>query len=299
MTQIPPRIADAVLPADLAPGLYLIATPIGNLGDMTLRAIGTIGGLDTLYCEDTRVTGLLLQQFGLKVKLVAYDDHRAERLEGAILQALAEGGRIGLCSDAGMPLISDPGYRLVRAAAHAGHMVTSLPGANAVLTALQLSGLPTDRFTFHGFLPPKAQARSERLTYLKDIPITQIFYETGPRVADTLAAMLAVFGNRPAALARELTKKFETILRGDIASILAQVADQQPKGEIVLVIGGAEMVEVSMGADMDALLQALLPVQGTRAAADLIAAVTGVSRKDLYARALALKPALELKNDAQ
>lgn len=296
MTQTSTLPALTISPAELKPGLYLIATPIGNLGDMSVRAIATIAALDVLYCEDTRVTRVLLQHFGLKTKLAVYEDHRAERVEAHILEALARGQKVGLCSDAGMPLISDPGYPLIKAASIHGHYITSVPGANAVLTALQLSALPTDRFTFHGFLPPKAQARAERLHYLKDIPITQVFYETGPRIADALTDMLSAFGDRPAALARELTKKFETVLRGTLSSIIADITATPPKGELVLVVGGAEVEATTLGPDTDALLKALLPTHGTRATADLVAAATKLPRKELYDRLLELKADLPDKN---
>lgn len=271
-------------------GLYLIATPIGNLGDMTPRAIETLRHLDVLYCEDTRVTGALLHNFGITCKMRPYDDHRAAVREGEILTALADGQRVGLCSDAGMPLISDPGYKLVRAVTQAGHMVTSLPGANAVLTALQLSALPTDRFLFQGFLPPKAAARREVLVHLAGIPVTLVFYETAPRIADVLADMLSIFGDRPAALARELTKKFEEVRRGMLSELIAAVAAHPPRGELVLVVSGADKAEVPPdNTALTTLVQALLPHLPTRQVAELVAAATGRARRDIYDLALRLK----------
>ncbi len=271
-------------------GLYLIATPIGNMGDMTARAIETLRHLDVLYCEDTRITGALLHALGVTCKMLPYDDHHAAEREGEILTALAGGKRVGLCSDAGMPLISDPGYKLVRAVAQAGHYITSLPGANAVLTALQLSALPTDRFTFQGFLPPKATARREVLGHLANVPVTLVFYETAPRIADALADMLDCFGDRQASLIRELTKKFEEVRRGTLSDLLSGVASNPPRGELVVVVGGADKAAAPVdNADIATLVQALLPHYPTRQVADMVAAATGQARREVYDMALRLK----------
>ncbi|MES2729091.1 MAG: 16S rRNA (cytidine(1402)-2'-O)-methyltransferase [Pseudomonadota bacterium] len=271
-------------PLSLYPaGLYLIATPIGNLGDITARAIETLKHLDTLYCEDTRVTGGLLQHLGVSCRMIPYDDHHAAMREAEILQGLAAGQRIGLCSDAGMPLISDPGYKLVRAVTEAGYAVTSLPGANAVLTALQLSALPTDRFMFQGFLPAKATARREIIAQLAALPMTLVFYETAPRLADSMSDMLAGFGDRPAAVARELTKKFEQTRRGTLSQLLDSINDTPPRGEIVVVVAGAPDTQmVATPAALNDLLAALLPHYPTRQVADIAAAATGLPRRDVY-----------------
>jgi 16S rRNA (cytidine1402-2'-O)-methyltransferase len=270
---------------DLPPGLYLLATPIGNLRDITLRALDVLGSIDVLYCEDTRVTGGLVSHFGLKVKLAVYDDHRADKVEAGIIDAIKSGRRVGLCSDAGLPLISDPGFRLIRAAAKEGLYVTSIPGANAALTALQLSGIPTDSFAFHGFLPPKTSARKDRLAQLAAVTDTLVFYETGPRLADALTDMAAVLGERQGFIARELTKKFETLYRGTLSEL---IPDSPPKGEIVIVVAGAD-VTTGSDADNDKILSLLLPHVPTKVAADIAADLTGAPRKALYERALKLK----------
>ena len=210
----------AVEVARLAPGLHIVATPIGNLGDITLRALETLAGADVIACEDTRVTHKLLDRYGIARPLTPYHEHNAAKARPMLLRRLAEGAAIALVSDAGTPLISDPGYKLVRAAQDAGHPVTALPGASAVMAALAVAGLPTDQFLFVGFLPPKEAARRARIAELARIPATLVLFETGPRLAATLADLAAgLGGQREAALCRELTKLHEEIRRGELATL--------------------------------------------------------------------------------
>jgi 16S rRNA (cytidine1402-2'-O)-methyltransferase len=269
----------------------VVATPIGNLGDITLRARDVLAKADLVACEDTRVTGRLLHHLGLKRPLVAYHDHNAERARPRLLKALAEGRDVALVSDAGTPGISDPGYKLVRAAAAAAVEVVAVPGPSAVIAALSIAGLPTDRFLFAGFLPPRRAARRATLAELKNVPATLVFYETAPRLAASLADAAAVLGPRPAAIARELTKRFEEVRRGDIVSLAAAAASEPaPKGEIVLVIGPPEAAEAVVDdAAVDAALTAALKAHRAGEAAALVAAATGRPRREVYARALRLK----------
>ena len=279
--------------APLAPGLYLVATPIGNLRDITLRALDVLAAADLVVCEDTRVSGKLMQAYGIKAKLLPYNDHNAAKQRGPIVEKLVAGGRVALISDAGTPLISDPGYKLVRDCLDLGIMVTTLPGANAVLSALQLSGLPSDRFTFAGFSPAKTAGRREWLQELAAAPGTLVIYETGPRLAAALADMAAVLGgDREAAVVREITKMYEESRRGTLAALAEAYADEAaPKGEIVVVIGaGAE--KVASTADVDALLRAALGTLSVRDAAAHVAAATGLPKKQIYERAL------QVQNDA-
>jgi 16S rRNA (cytidine1402-2'-O)-methyltransferase len=273
--------------APLSPGLYIVATPIGNLGDITLRAIETLRGVSAVACEDTRVTGKLLNHLGIKQKLIRYDDHASDATRDHLLD-LAASGPIALVSDAGTPLVSDPGYKLVRGAADRGIAVTSLPGASAAIVALTLSGLPSDRFLFAGFLPNRDKARRDALAELALVPATLVFYETAPRLEDSLAAIADVLPGREVAVARELTKKFEECRTGSPADLIAHYAAHPPKGEIALVVAppGAEAAgEI----DVDALLQAALVHDKPSQAAAQVAKVTGLDRKVLYARALELK----------
>ncbi len=271
------------------PGLNIVSTPIGNLRDITLRALDALAGADRVYAEDTRVAGKLLNAYGLSPKLHAYHDHNGARVRPAILAALAAGERVVLISDAGTPLISDPGYKLVRDAIDAGHPVRALPGASALLAGLAASGLPSDAFHFAGFLPPKSGARRNRLSELAAVPGTLVFYETGPRLAASLADIHAVLGDREAVVARELTKRFEEFRRGPAAALAAHYAEQgAPKGEITLLIGPGDCAPPD-AADIDAELAALIPEMGVKGAAGKLARRTGLAKRDLYARAQALK----------
>ena len=271
----------------LAPGLYLVATPIGNARDISLRALDILAAADLVACEDTRVTRRLLDIHGLKARLVAYHDHNAERVRPKLLAAIRAGKAVALASDAGMPLVSDPGFGLVRAARAEGLAATSAPGANAALTALQLSGLAPDRFAFLGFLPARAAARRRALAPWAEAPGTLLVYEAGSRLAASLADMAAVLGAREAAVARELTKRHEEIVRGSLAELAARYAEAgPPKGEIVIVVGppaGAEPMEIS-----DAQLAERIAALGLSRAAGELAAVSGRSRRDLYRRGLEL-----------
>jgi len=272
----------------LEPGLYIVATPIGNLGDITLRAAGVLRAVAAVACEDTRVTGKLIQHLGVKQKLVRYDDHASDATRDYLLGMAAE-HPVALVSDAGTPLISDPGYRLVRTARERGIAVTSLPGPSAAVVALTLAGLPSDRFLFAGFLPAKDKARRAVLEELGGIQATLVFYETAPRLADSLAAIGEMLPGREVAVARELTKKFEECRTGTPADVAAHYAAHPPKGEIVLLVGPPGEAPAPDEADTDALLRtALASLKPSQAAAE-VARATGLDRKALYARAMELK----------
>jgi 16S rRNA (cytidine1402-2'-O)-methyltransferase len=270
----------------LPPGLYIVATPIGNLGDITLRAIEVLRGVSAIACEDSRVTGKLLNHLGIKKRMVRYDDHADAGARDRLLAMMRE-EPVALVSDAGTPLVSDPGYRLVRAAREEGIMVTSLPGASAAVVALTLSGLPNDRFLFAGFLPNKVKAREDVLWELADVPATLMFYETAPRLLDALAAIAAVLPGREVAVARELTKRFEECRHGSPEEIAKHYAAHPPKGEIVLLV--APPSDEPGDFDADALLREALADEKPSQAASRVAKATGLDRKTLYARALELK----------
>jgi 16S rRNA (cytidine1402-2'-O)-methyltransferase len=271
----------------LSPGLYIVATPIGNLADITLRAVAVLRGVAAVACEDTRVTGKLLQHLGIKQKLVRYDDHASDATRDHVL-ALAQQQAVALVSDAGTPLISDPGYRLVRTARERGIAVTSIPGASAAIVALTLAGMPSDRFLFAGFLPNKAKARGDVLAELAGVQATLVLYETAPRLADALAAIDLVLPGREVGVARELTKKFEECRTGTPAELNAHYAAHPPKGEIVLLVA-PPVEQPATAADADALLIAALQTHKASQAAAEVARATGLDRKALYARALELK----------
>jgi 16S rRNA (cytidine1402-2'-O)-methyltransferase len=273
---------------DLAPGLYIVATPIGNLRDITLRALDVLAQADLVLAEDTRVTGKLLSAYGLKKPLERYDEHAAERARPKILAVLAKGGRVALVSDAGTPLVSDPGYRLVNEVLEAGANVWPIPGASALLAALTVSGLPTDRFMFVGFPPTKSLARKSFFSDLAASRATLIFYEGGPRLAASLADMAQAFGPRPASVSRELTKLFETTIRGPLDVLAADPRLDSPKGEIVVLVGPAEQ-EAATEADADAALSEALTRMGPSEAAAQVAKALGLDRRSLYRRALELK----------
>jgi 16S rRNA (cytidine1402-2'-O)-methyltransferase len=276
----------------LAPGLYLVATPIGNLGDITLRALQALAGADVIACEDTRVTRKLLDRYAIATPLTPYHDHNAAQARPALLHRLAEGAAVALVSDAGTPLISDPGFKLVRAAQAAGHLVTALPGASAVLAALTVAGLPTDQFFFAGFLPPKAAARRARIAELAPLPGTLVLFESGPRIAATLADLAAGLGaNREAALCRELTKLHEEIKRGELANLAAACAGDELRGEIVVVIAPAAAPAPIGAAESESLLRNALDRLSLKDAVAEVAQLTGQRRRDIYQHALALQKA--------
>ena len=268
--------------------MYVVSTPIGNLRDITYRAVDVIGAADLVLAEDTRVTGRLLAALGLSRPLQPYHDHNAEQQRPRVLARLAEGARVALVSDAGTPLISDPGYKLVREAAAAGHAVRAVPGASAPLAALAVAGLPTDRFLFAGFPPARSAARRRWLEALAATPATLVLFETGPRLRESLADMAAVFGPREAAVARELTKLFETTYRGDLAALAADPALQAPKGEIVVLVA-PPAAEASSEAEVDRALRDALTQAATGEAASAVARALGVPRREVYRRALAMK----------
>lgn len=276
-------------PARLAPGLYIVATPIGNLRDITLRALEVLGSADLVLCEDTRVTKKLLERHQLSPKLLAYHDHNAAGMRPRVLAELGKGSAVALVSDAGTPLVSDPGFKLVAAAIEAGHRVFPIPGASAALAALVSAGLPSDRFLFEGFLPPKSAARRARLAEVRAIPATLLFYESGPRLAESLADMASTLGERNAAVCRELTKAFEEVRRGTLAALAAHYEEAgAPKGEIVVVVASPGEALPFEEADIDAKIEAALKQFSLKDTSAAIAAETGLPRKEIYARALAL-----------
>ncbi|WAJ29572.1 16S rRNA (cytidine(1402)-2'-O)-methyltransferase [Antarcticirhabdus aurantiaca] len=273
-----------------APGLYLVATPIGNLSDVTLRALEVIAAADRLYCEDTRVTAKLLARYGIRRRYGAYHEHSGEAATEALLAELEAGRSVALVSDAGTPLVSDPGFRLGREAAARGIAVVPVPGASAPLAALLASGLPSDSFFFAGFPPQKEAARRTRLQALLRVPGTLLFFEAPHRIAESLSDMAAVFGNRPAAVCRELTKAYETIYRGTLPELAARfAAEENVRGEIVVCVGPPPQEEAASEADADAILKGLLAEMKPAKAAQEAARLTGLPRRDLYARALSLK----------
>jgi 16S rRNA (cytidine1402-2'-O)-methyltransferase len=277
------------LKENLAPGLYVTATPIGHARDVTLRALEVLAACDLIAAEDTRVTAKLLAIHGISKPLTAYNDHNAARERPRLLGKLRNGARIALVSDAGTPLVSDPGFKLVRAAIEDGIAVHAIPGASAALTGLVLSGLPSDRFLFAGFLSAKAGERAAALEELKSLRATLIFFESGPRLADALAAMAQMLGPRPAAVAREMTKLHEEVRRGTLADLAAHYAKADiPKGEVTLLVGPPQEAEADLAA-IDAALDAALVFMPLKAASDMIAGLTGASRKTIYARGLEKK----------
>ncbi|TVQ31296.1 MAG: 16S rRNA (cytidine(1402)-2'-O)-methyltransferase [Geminicoccaceae bacterium] len=273
----------------LSPGLYLVATPIGNLEDLSPRAVRVLQGVDRILCEDSRVTGRLLQACGSDRPLWRYHEHNAERARPEVLAALDRGERLALVSDAGTPLISDPGFKLVREARDRGHAIIPIPGPSALLAALVVSGLPTDRFFFQGFLPAKAAARDKVLRELAPLRATLVLFESAKRAEATLLAAAAVLGARPACLARELTKTFEEVRTGELAELARSCAMDPPRGEVVLVIGGATTAATLDDAAIDAALEEALQRLPPSEAAREVAALTGHKRQDLYKRALALQ----------
>jgi len=272
------------------PGLHVVATPIGNLGDISFRALATLAAADAIIAEDTRVTKKLLAHYGIATPLVAYHEHNAAVMRPHLLARLTNGAALALVSDAGTPLISDPGFKLVADALAQNIEVISVPGASAVLAALVVAGLPTDRFFFEGFLPPKSAARRARIAELAAVPGTLVFFESARRVAETLHDLTAVLGPRDAAIARELTKCFETVRRASLQDLAAAVAaEAMPKGEIVLLVGPpAARLSKASEDNLDARLNQVLEDLSVKDAAALVSAETGEPRRNVYARALVL-----------
>ncbi|WP_417678003.1 16S rRNA (cytidine(1402)-2'-O)-methyltransferase [Roseibium sp.] len=274
----------------LEPALYIVATPIGNLGDITVRALETLAAASMIACEDTRVTGTLTHRFGLKTQLMPYHEHNADKQRPKILATLEKGEAVALVSDAGTPLVSDPGYRLVRDVLEAGHKVVPIPGASAPLAGLVGSGLPSDTVLFAGFLPQKGGPKKTRLTELAAVPATVILFESPRRLGATLATMAEIMGPaREAVVARELTKRFETFERGTLAELSEKFAGDPPKGEIVILVGPPEEAPEANEEDAEELLRQALTEMPVSAAAKQVARQTGLDRNDLYKLALDLK----------
>lgn len=294
-----PSGAGAVRPA--GPGLHVVSTPIGAARDVTLRALDVLASADLLLAEDTRTLRRLLEIHGLRLggrPLWAYHDHNGARMRPRVLAALAEGRSVALVSDAGTPLVADPGFQLVRAAIAEGHPVHAAPGASALLTALAVAGLPTDRFAFLGFVPGQAGARSRFLHEALALPMTVVLYESPHRVHRTLSECADIAEERPAALCRELTKRHEEVIRGSLGGIVATIAGQAVKGEVVLVIGGATAADAAPGvADLDGALRVALARDSLREAVDMVAARFSLPRRQVYQRALSLRDAAETEDD--
>jgi 16S rRNA (cytidine1402-2'-O)-methyltransferase len=272
-----------------AAGLYLVATPIGNLGDITLRALETLAGVDIIACEDTRITRRLTERYGISAVLKQYHEHNAALARPKILEKLAQGASIALVSDAGTPLISDPGFKLVREVCAAGHPVIALPGPSSVLTALAVAALPTDRFFFEGFLPPKETARRARLTELSRIDATLIMFESGNRVQDTLADLAQIMAGRDGAICRELTKMHEEVRRAPVIELARDADALETRGEFVLVIGPPAADSQTMSEhDLDDLLRASLQRDSVKDAVAHAVELSGRPRREIYARALEL-----------
>lgn len=268
--------------------LYLVATPIGNLADITLRALDVLAGCDIIACEDTRVTRKLVERYGISTPLIPYHEHNAAEARPKILARLERKEAVALVSDAGTPLISDPGYKLVRAAQEAGHAVVAIPGASSVLAALSVAGLPTDRFFFEGFLPPKQTARQKRIAALASIPATLVLFESGPRLADALTDLAAGLGPRPAAVCRELTKLHEEVRRSDLTVLAHQYSQgAELRGEIAIVVAPPPETETAV-ADIDGMLRQALARVSLKDAVGEVALASGHSRREVYQRALAL-----------
>ena len=265
-----------------------MATPIGNLGDISPRALAVLAGASLIACEDTRVTGKLLHYFNISTRMMPYHDHNAARVRPALIaRALAE--PVALVSDAGTPLISDPGCKLVAEARAAGVTIVTIPGPSAVIAALSIAGLPTDRFLFAGFLPAKAGARAAAIAELAAVPATLAFYESGPRLAATLAALREGLGDRPAAVGRELTKRHEEMVTGSLSTLAARWADTPPKGELVVIVGPPLPAAAPEAGDIDSALTEALATMRVKEAARHVAERLGLPKSEVYARALTLK----------
>jgi 16S rRNA (cytidine1402-2'-O)-methyltransferase len=273
---------------DLKPGLYLVATPIGNLRDITFRALDTLASVDLIVCEDTRITGKLLRAYGFKKPMQVYNDHSSDYQRESIIKAVQSGQAIAVLSDAGTPLVSDPGYKLVRLAIENEQFITSIPGPSAALSGIQLSGLPTNQFSFMGFMPPKSGARISALGIWAETPGSLILYETGPRLADSLRDMAQVFGNREAAVTRELTKLYEEVRRGTLEELSTHYTENgAPKGEIVGIVAPKSEVEIS-GESLEKQIQKALETLSVRDASEMVAKATGKPRRAIYTLALKL-----------
>jgi 16S rRNA (cytidine1402-2'-O)-methyltransferase len=272
-----------------APGLYLVATPIGNLGDMTVRALETLAGVDIICCEDTRITRRLIERYAISAQLKPYHEHNAEAARPQILARLGQGGSVALVSDAGTPLISDPGFKLVREACAAGFSVFALPGPSSVLAALSVAALPTDRFFFEGFLPAKETARKARLAELARIDATLVLFESGNRVQDSLRDLAELMGRREAAICRELTKLHEEVKRASLSDLALEAESLETRGEFVLVIGPPAADSLAMTPDaLDQLLRGQLAHHSVKDAVAHAVEVSGRPRREIYARALEL-----------
>jgi 16S rRNA (cytidine1402-2'-O)-methyltransferase len=283
------------------PGLVLVSTPIGNLGDISARGVAALRQADLILCEDTRTSARLLRHFSVSTRTISLHDHNEAERAPEILARIAQGALVALISDAGTPLVSDPGYRLVRAAIEAGLPVTAAPGANAAVMALTVSGLPPHPYVFLGFLPAKQAGRVAALQRLRaaelaGLSATLVMYESPHRAGECLADMAAVFGARPAALTRELTKLFEEVRRGTLPELAAVYAGAEPRGEVTIVVGPPE--EAPDVVDLDALLRAALRTQSLREAAAGVAEATGLPRKQVYARALEFKAEADLSDES-
>lgn len=272
----------------LAPGLYVVATPIGNLRDITIRALETLAAADVIYCEDTRTSARLLEHYGIKTPRKALHEHNERALVDIVLADLARGGHVALISDAGTPLLSDPGFPLVRAAREAMLPVFAIPGASALLAGLSVAGLPTDSFSFVGFLPAKAGARANAIAELTSVTGTLVFYESPRRLGESLLALAGGLGDRDAAVALELTKKFERVTRGSLSALAAQFSSDDTKGEAVILVAGAT-ASAPAEADWQAALDEAMTSQPLRAAVDEVAQRFGLKRKQVYDAALARK----------
>ncbi|MCC2975110.1 16S rRNA (cytidine(1402)-2'-O)-methyltransferase [Sphingomonas sp. PL-96] len=274
--------------APLSPGLYIVATPIGNLGDLSPRAAAVLSSADVIAVEDSRVTAGLLRHIGTKRPMIPYHDHNAEGVRPGLVARMGQEA-VALVSDAGTPLISDPGYKLVRDARAAGHLVVTVPGPCAAIGALTLAGLPTDRFFYLGFLPPKQHARAEAIAEIAAVRATLVLYESGPRLAATLAALAEGLGDREAAVAREITKKFEECVTGTLSQLADRYAEAPPRGEIVIVVAPPGEAPPADAETADAALAEALTRLPVSKAAGEVAKKLGLDRKELYARAMELK----------
>lgn len=282
-----------------APGLYLVATPIGNLGDITLRALETLAGVDIIACEDTRITRRLLERFSINVPLKQYHEHNAEQARPKILEALAKGSSIALVSDAGTPLISDPGFKLVREVSAAGFPVIAVPGPSSVLTALSVAALPTDRFLFEGFLPSKQNARRTRITELARIDATLVMFESGARVQDSLQDLASIMGARDAAICRELTKLHEEVRRAPLNELAAISDTLETRGEFVLMIAPPAADAGMDDAALDNLLRTAMANGSVKDAVAQAVDASGRAKRDVYARALELSKDMRSGDDAE